>query len=191
LLDSKGDKDGAVAAFREFIRIAQQIHQGRPHPDLAAGYSNLANALKAQGNLDEAATMFLLSIQVANQVLSVNHPNRAFPKMGLAAVYMEQRRFAAAEPVIREALAVRRASLPAGHRYIGDSLIELGACLTAVRRFAEAEEHLLEAHRMFLKELGVKDDRTSRAVRRLDTLYRAWGKPERAQALQATQPSNQ
>jgi serine/threonine-protein kinase len=188
LLDRKGDTEGAVAAYREFIRIAQQIHQGRPHPDLAAGYSNLAYALKAQGRLEEAATMFLLSIQVTEQVLSVDHPNRAHPKMGLASVYMEQRRFDAAEPMIRQALALRRAALPSGHRYIGESLIELGTCLTGLQRFAEAESYLMEAYRMFLKEAGSEDDRTRRALRRLDALYKEWGKPERAAALHVVQP---
>jgi serine/threonine-protein kinase len=185
LLDRKGDRDGAVTAYREFIRIAQVIHQGRAHPDLAAGYSNLAMTLQGQGRLDEAAAMFLLSIQVADQVLAADHPNRAFPKVGLASIYMEQGRFATAEPILREALALRRSALPAGHRYIGDSLIELGTCLTGLRRFGEAEEHLLEAYRLLLKGLGAQDDRTQRALRRLDALYRAWGRPERAAALRS------
>ena len=83
-----------------------------------------------------------------------------------------------AQPAVREALALRRAGLPAGHRYIGDSLIELGTCLTGLRRFAEAEGHLLEAQRVFLAAADKDDDRVQRAGRRLQALYKAWGKPD-------------
>jgi serine/threonine-protein kinase len=188
LLDRKGDRQGAIAGYREFIRIAQQIHQGRPHPDLAAAYNNLGLTLKTEGQLDEAAAMLLLSMQVGDQVLARDHPNRAFPRMGLAGVYLEQGRYAAAEPLLRNALALRRAGLPTGHRYIGDSLSDLGFCLTRLNRFGEAEEHLLEAYRQFLRELGADDDRTTRTLRRLESLYQAWGRPERAARLR-TVPS--
>jgi serine/threonine-protein kinase len=183
LLDRKGDTPAAVVAYNEFIRITQQIYQGKPHPDLAAGYSNLGYALTTQGSLDEAAEMFLLAIQTTDKVLAPGHPNRSHPKMGLASVYMQQRRYDAAEPVLRDALALRRGALPAGHRYIGESLIELGTCLTAMKRFAEAEGHLLEGYRLFLKETGAEGDRTRRAVRRLESLYKGWGKPEKAADL--------
>jgi serine/threonine-protein kinase len=176
LLDRKGDYEGAVAAYREFIRISELAYQGQPHPDLSAGYSNLASTLRTLDRLDEAADAYRRSIAIGDQVIAPGHPNRAFPRLGLAGVYVDQRRFALAEPLIREALALRRGGLPANHRYIGDCLIELGTCLTGLGRFTEAEKVLQEARRLFLDTLGAKDDRTGRADRRLESLYKAWGR---------------
>ena len=84
-----------------------------------------------------------------------------------------------ADRLFRKSIAIRRAGLPAGHRYISDTLVALGECLTGLGRYAEAETHLLEAHRSFLATSGADDARTQRARRRLETLYKAWGKPER------------
>ena len=44
-LNNQGKLDGAVAAYREVIRIK---------PDLAEAHSNLGDALRGQGKLDEA-----------------------------------------------------------------------------------------------------------------------------------------
>ena len=175
LLDRKGDSDAAAAAYRESIRIGEHTHKG-PHPDLAAGHNNLAAVLRGQGHLDEAAAHYRQSIAIVDQVLDAAHPNRAFARVGLAGVYIDQRRFADAEPLLREALAIRRAALPAGHRYTADTLVALGECLTGLRRFPEAEAALNEAHQSFVAAVGPDDARTARAQRRLDMLYRAWGR---------------
>ena len=176
LLDRKGDRAGAATSYREAIRIAERVYEGQPHPDLAAMYSNLAATLRAGGQLDEASATYALAMSLVDRVLASSHPNRAFPRLGLAGVYLDQQRYAAAEPLIREALALRRAGLEPGHRYIGDALVELGTCLTGLRRFAEAERVLFEARQLFLTDAGPDDARTVRAGRRLEALYQAWGK---------------
>jgi serine/threonine-protein kinase len=173
LLDRKGDLEGAIRGYREFLAISEKIHQGRPHPDLAAGYSNLGAALRGRRQLDEAAAMYAESIRLVDQVLAPGHANRAHPRMGLGSVYIDESRFAQAEPLLREALSIRRAALPAGHRSIGDSLSELGVCLTGLRRFDEAQAVLEEAERLFVAAGGEDDDRTSRTRRRLAALDEA------------------
>lgn len=62
---------------------------------------------------------------MTDRVLAPGHPNRAFPIVGLAGVLMERRRPTQAEPLYRQALAFRRKALPAGHRYIGETLSDL------------------------------------------------------------------
>jgi hypothetical protein len=70
--------------------------------------------------------------------------------------------------------------LPAGHRHIGEALIELGSALTGLGRFAEAEELLLEAVQSLGEGQGSEDRRTRRARRKLAYLYESWGKPDQA-----------
>jgi serine/threonine-protein kinase len=176
LLDRKGDHAAAAEAYREFLDIAEQVHQGRPHPDLAAGYSNLAASLRSLGRDEEAVAGYERSIDMVDQVLAPEHPNRAFPRIGLAITHMDQGRFAQAEPLIREVLAIRRAGLPAGHRLIADTLVELGVCLTGLARYADAERSLIEARRSYLASGSEGQERAARAERRLEALYKAWGK---------------
>lgn len=180
LLDLTGDSDRAIAGYRELIRIQEQIHGDRPHPDLAAIYNNFGASLRAAGALDEAADYFGRAIAMVDAALEPGHPNRAYARVGLAGVRMDQRRFADASPLLRDAVAIRRGGLPEGHRYIGDALVELGRCLTALGRFADAERELLEAHQLFIEAVGATDSRTARARRGLAELYNAWGRPDDA-----------
>jgi hypothetical protein len=98
--------------------------------------------------------------------------------MGLALLDLGRARDA--DPLLRESLALRRAALPAGHWLISSSESVLGACLTAERRYPEAEALLLRAHAGLETSRGGDHDRTVEARRRLVALYEAWGRPERA-----------
>jgi serine/threonine-protein kinase len=179
LLDRKDDLDGAITQYRELIRILEQSSGGRVNADLAAIHSNLAAALRRKGLLDEAGAAYARSLQLGDETLEEGHPNRAFPRVGLAEVYMDQDRPEAAEALLREALAIRRAGLPEGHRYIGDTLIVLGNCLAMQGQFAEAETLLIEGRDLFLEELGEQDGRTEYAERRLAALYEVWERSSR------------
>ena len=180
LLSRMGETDRAIAAFREFIRLLERIYEG-PHPSLAAAYSNLAFEMKDAGRLDDAVTLFRQAIAVQEAVLPGDHPNRAFPLIGLAGVYTEQDRAGVAEPLYRRALALRRAALPPEHTQIGEATGALGACLTALRRYADADTLLLESHRVYLAADGAAGNGTRRAARRLVALYEAWGKVAEAE----------
>ena len=52
-------------------------------------------------------------------------------------------------------------------------------------RYAEAQEQLLEAHRVLDAAVGDGHIRTIRAVRALANLYEAWGKPDQADEYRA------
>jgi Flp pilus assembly protein TadD len=93
-----------------------------------------------------------------------------------------------AEPVLRESLALRRGSLPAGHWHISSSESALGACLAAEGRYAEAEALLLHARAGLESSRGPGHERTIEARQRLVTLYEAWGRPDRAARWRAGTP---
>ena len=56
----------------------------------------------------------------------------------------------------------------------------LGACLTAERRYPEAEALLLRAHAGLETSRGRDHERTVETRERLVALYEAWGRPDRA-----------
>jgi hypothetical protein len=55
---------------------------------------------------------------------------------------------------------------------------DYGSTLIGLRRFPEAEQHLMTAYRALLAAFGPAHRRTTSAAGALGNLYEAWGKPE-------------
>jgi hypothetical protein len=119
-------------------------------------------------------------MEVQDVVLRPGHPNRAFPRVGLASVLREQGRPVEAETLLREALALRRGELGPAHRYVGESLSDLAAVLVDQDRHAEAEPLLLEAYSILMAGEGPDANRTRTAARRLTALYEETGREAEA-----------
>jgi serine/threonine-protein kinase len=170
LLQRMGQDERAIATLEEFIRIMEAVYPD-PHPSVATGYSNLAASLLDVGRYDDALDMYEKSMAIQNAVTAEGNPTRAFPLMGMAWVHMARHRYDLAEPLLRQALAVRR-NLPEGHRYIGESMSELGSVLTELGRYDEAGTLLREAYQILLAAEGEDAGRTVRARERLAELER-------------------
>lgn len=86
----------------------------------------------------------------------------------------------AAEPLLRD-VAERFAGTrtPDSWRR-ARALSAWGACLASQRRFEDAEPVLLQSHAVLVTEVGPASTATVDAVRRLVSLYQAWGKPDQA-----------
>jgi len=65
---------------------------------------------------------------------------------------------------------------------------DLGACLTAVGRFEEAEKVLVDAHTLLDATGGERNAATQEALGRIADLYDAWGRPRQAAELRARLP---
>jgi hypothetical protein len=64
----------------------------------------------------------------------------------------------------------------------------LGACLSALQRYAEAEPLLQGSYATFKARFGPQHKRTQPVIRYLMNLYEAWGKPEKAAEYRALRP---
>ena len=62
LLIAKGDAAGAEALLRESLAVHRRVF-GDAHPEYALTLNNLANAVEAQGRLDEAQALFEEAVQ--------------------------------------------------------------------------------------------------------------------------------
>jgi len=87
--------------------------------------------------------------------------------------------------VLREALELRTKGLPANHPDIAESATVLGACLTALGRFDEAEAALVEASRVLDARPGARSRHRRETLQRRVELYKAWGRPEKAREYAA------
>jgi hypothetical protein len=81
---------------------------------------------------------------------------------------------------LREALAIRRKVLPESHWLTANVESQLGECLIAQKRYAEAEPLLTEGYNRLKAGLGEKHPRTIEARQRLAKLYEVWGNPKLA-----------
>ena len=92
---------------------------------------------------------------------------------------------AAAEPWLRQALAIRRETFPPGHFAIPSSESILGDFLTTAGRYGEAETLLLSGEAGLVTARGESAPIVADARRRLVRLYQAWKRPDDAARWQA------
>jgi tetratricopeptide (TPR) repeat protein len=85
-----------------------------------------------------------------------------------------------AEPLLRESLAIKKATNPKGHPAIASVMSFLGDCLTKQRRFREAEALLIESDEDLRSTMVEQNPRRVESRQRLVKLYEAWGKPDLA-----------
>lgn len=91
---------------------------------------------------------------------------------------LKQDKYAEAEPVVRECLAIREKAAP-DHWLRYNAMSMLGEALAGQKKYAEAEPLLLEGYEKMRPPKPVAF-RKREALERIVKLYEAWGKPQRA-----------
>lgn len=97
---------------------------------------------------------------------------------------IEQRKWAEAEAVLRECLAIRQKNQPDDWRAF-DASSQLGASLLGQKKFAQADPMVVSGYEgMKAREAKIPapdKPRLAEAATRVLRLYEEWGKPEKAQ----------
>jgi serine/threonine-protein kinase len=184
VLESKGDLAGAEALYRESLAMRRKL-LGPEHPDTTRSMYALAFLLRAKGDPEGAARLCREVLALRGRVLPDGHPMVAAVLLVEGLSLMDLGRAREAEPLLRESLDLRRRSLPPGHWLIATAESALGACLVARGRFGEAEGLLLRGYEGLKASRGDAHTLTGDARRRLVTLYKAWGKPDKAWEYEA------
>lgn len=175
LLDSMGEHERALEAYRTSLDLLENLHDG-PHPSFGALYNNFAVTLKQQGKFDEALEYYQLSIDMQDAAeLPPRHPNRSFPLGGMANAYLAIDRFDESARLARRVLELRREHFDEKHRLVSETKNILGAALTGVGAYDEAERTLLDAYSSFLQEHGEAHAGVSLAAFNLAELFKARG----------------
>lgn len=150
--------------------------QGDDHPNVAYGWLSLATSRYYQGRYDLAQE----DLHKAQKIIMAKLPKGtnyyAAADDLLGRILNKTGRPREAEPILREALAIRQQK---SHRRMDVALASgnLGECLLTQKRYAEAEPLLAESYRT-LKSLQVpQSPALKEAHERLVLLYSAWGKP--------------
>jgi eukaryotic-like serine/threonine-protein kinase len=186
VLIKKGNYSQAEPFVREGLELRRKM-LGDAHPDTAMSLFRLSDLLYKKGDYQGAESAGRESVQVFSRALATPKDNVYFanPVMELGLILNKTGRSREAEGYLREALEMRTHLLPRGNQLIGASEGALGECLTAQKRYTEAEPLLQRSYTTMKDVQGEHGPLTLEAVRRLAALYRAWGKPEVAARYQA------
>lgn len=164
----------------EAIRLLRHGHEVRrarlaaDTPETAQSANNLALALTSAGLFDEAIPLYRESLSIVRRLLPPEHPVISYPLGGLFKALCKAGRYAEAEPLGREYLE-REARL--GNTDTQEILLLYGETLTAVGKFAEARQILLDLEvrtaRVAPQSAELHDTRLA-----LARLYKAWNDAE-------------
>ncbi|HLG14769.1 MAG TPA: serine/threonine-protein kinase [Blastocatellia bacterium] len=181
---AKGDYDGAEPLYREALATYRKL-LGEEHPNLGNIMHNLARTLHAKGDYAAADPLYRRALDLRRRKLREGHPDIAHSLVGFGLFLTDKGTPLDAEPLLREGLEIRRKAFSAGDWRTAEAQSVLGGCLAALKRYDEAEPLLVESYATLKAKRGDRDRTTQQTLKRLISLYEAWGKSEKAAPYRA------
>ena len=178
-LYGRGDHAAAEPLYRESLAIHRH-HLGNDHHRVATNLNNLATVLRAQGDYDAAVPLFRESSDIYRRLLGPKHRALATSLTNLSRALVEGGTPTDCEILTREAVAICEQAFPADHWRTYDAKGNLGACLGAHERYAEAEPLLLAAYEAVGEARGTRSRSVQYFLTRLVALYDGWNRPDAA-----------
>ena len=186
VLRDKGKLDEAEKLHREAFAIDRKA-LGEEHPNVAIDRNNLAAVLLEKGRPDEAEPLFRGALAINRKALGEHHPAVAINLANVPEALLAEGKPGDAVPLLNEVLAFPLEMLPADNACRAKAKSLLGACLTAQIRYPEAEKLLLDAYASQSRP-GAAGAAAGNTYRRIVALYKAWGRPDRAEAFRKNNP---
>ncbi|MCG8407718.1 MAG: serine/threonine-protein kinase [Phycisphaerales bacterium] len=169
----------AESLYREVLTLRRKILPEN-HPYLAVTLNNLAELLVAQGEFEAAERHCREALDIRQKSLPEGHPSTAGALLVLGRIHLGRDDPGGAEPLLHQALNVYKNRLPDGHSRIARAESELAGCFVALERYAEAESLLLNSYKTIKDKHGENHPIVQETLKKIVTLYEAWGKPEEA-----------
>jgi serine/threonine-protein kinase len=180
VLQKQDNFDEAEVLYRQALAIDRKVY-GDEHQEVANDLRQLALVLHGQGSLAEADRTFAEAIRIYRSHQPLSNPiPLSTTLLGRARLWMAQGRHGAAEPLLREALAIRKDAVGNAHWGTAQVRGALGACLAVLGQSDEAEPLLREGYQGLAASLGDQDERTQHILRDLVAFYETQGQPAEA-----------
>jgi len=173
----------------EAFHLIDRRALGENHPDFAIDLVHFSRTLLEEGKYDEAAADARQGIRIVEATSGKDHPVIAFGEIYLARVHLARHEPALAEPLLRDALRIRQRSFRPDDWRIAVPKSVLGAALTALGRYEEAEGLLLDAQRVLKDVPGAQAQEAEATRARLATLDTARNQPHALVARRVTPAS--
>ncbi len=184
LLASMGKHDEALPYYQEALEGRRRI-LGNDHPDTLVSISNMGHHLHSMGKAAAALSYYREALDGKRRILGNGHQSTLISIHNLGRLLSGQGQLEEAEALGAEAVAGAGKSYPAGHRCIGAFLAAYGKTLTLLKRYAEAEEALMEGQTILASQFGIAHRRTTKSMQALVDLYTAWHTAEQGHGYDA------
>jgi tetratricopeptide (TPR) repeat protein len=176
----------AIALHEDVLRL-RKAKLGPDHPATLQSMRGLAWAYQDTDRLDEAIRLSEEALELYKAKLGLDHPDTPI-MIGVHAgsvgrMRLQQKKYAEAEPLLRENLSMRKAVMPNDWRdFHSESLI--GESLLGQKKFDEAKPLLIEGYEG-MKQRAAKipaplKHHLTEDGERVVRLYDDWGKPKEA-----------
>ncbi len=178
------DRPGQPPLPRQQQWLAQPL--GERYPQIPAQvweWIDEANALEAKGANGKAAALWEKVLAWREKVQGHDHPDTATSLTNLGLLYVKERAFARAEPLLARALAIRTRILGPDHPLTALSLNNLAWLFFNQGRYAKAEPLYQRALAIAEKALGPQHPGLALGLTNLGLLYNAQGAYAKAEAV--------
>jgi tetratricopeptide (TPR) repeat protein len=135
------------------------------------------------GHYRKAERSYKLVYELRKESFVPDHPKIAWSLANLASVYLEQKRFVEAEPLLHRALTIREKVLGSNHPQTAWAVNNLAGSYTAQGRYAEAEPLYERAVVISAAVLGPDHPHTAKSLNNLAMVYHAQGRHAEAERL--------
>jgi tetratricopeptide (TPR) repeat protein len=194
VLNARGQRDAALAEFREAIRLHEEHLVRVPDPTYGEGLRALAyfeygRLLSQVGRVEEAWALYDEAEPWVRKSMAASAASGLVPKHYASALaslglsLLERRKWTDAELVLRECLALREKQEPDAWTTFNATSM-LGGALNGQKKRAEAEPLLVQGYegmKQRAAKIPIADKpHLAEALERLVQLYDAWGKPDQA-----------
>jgi tetratricopeptide (TPR) repeat protein len=195
---------GQYGDAKPLLLLAVKIRRtalGERHPDYVSSLTNLAKLYFVTGRHVKAEPLLLLAVKICRTALGERLPDYATALNNLAGLcdptsrhweaelsnqagmYDAAERYRKAEPLLRQALEIRRTALGEGHPDYASSLNNVAAVCYATGRHDEAEALFLGALEIRRTALGEWHPDYATSLNNLAALYDATGRHSQAEPL--------
>jgi len=185
----RGEHAAAVDLFEQELGILRRVF-GPDYQGVASLLGRQAIELVHLDDLDRAEATVRDALDLTSRNLGEEHQSYADLLSDLADVLRRRRLYPDAERDLRRAIAIRSRVNGPATRNVGVMRASLGRLLLELHRFPESEVELTAALAIFERSrLPEEDENFQNALRSLDALYTAWGRPAEAARYRARVPA--
>ena len=164
----------AAPLLRDALAICEKT-LGPEHRDTANSLNNLANVLRAQGDLAEARPLFERELAIYEKALGPEHPRTVTSRNNLAALLQAQGDFTGAQPLFERAVAISEKTLGSEHPETAMWLNNLALLLSAQGDLTAARPLFEHALAIREKALGPEHPDTATCLNNLASVLKAQG----------------
>jgi eukaryotic-like serine/threonine-protein kinase len=158
---------------------------GENHPHTMVTMNNVGSLYAKLKRYDDSERMHRKTLALRAAKFGEEHSNTVISMNNLAGTLREAGKLDEALALYEKAVSITDRTLPAGHYFNALFRSNLGLTLFRLKRYADAEPTLVEAHDALVKAFGPASPQSRQCAGTLADLYEATGRPELAAPLRA------